>query len=46
MPDLESDVIVIGAGHAGTEAAYAAANTGCDVTLVTLDPAKIGVMSC
>ncbi len=40
------DVIVIGGGHAGTEAAAAAARMGSSVGLVTLDPAKIGVMSC
>ncbi len=42
-------VIVIGGGHAGVEAAWAAANllggVGT-VALVTLDPSKIGVMSC
>ncbi|MEM8874702.1 MAG: tRNA uridine-5-carboxymethylaminomethyl(34) synthesis enzyme MnmG [Planctomycetota bacterium] len=40
------DVIVIGGGHAGVEAAWAAANMGCVVALITLDPAKIGQMSC
>lgn len=40
------DVIVIGGGHAGAEAAHAAARMGSAVALVTLDPAKIGVMSC
>ena len=39
-------VIVIGAGHAGIEAAWAAANLGRDVALVTMDASKIGVMSC
>jgi tRNA uridine 5-carboxymethylaminomethyl modification enzyme len=38
--------IIIGGGHAGIEAAWAAANLGRDVALVTLDPTKIGVMSC
>ena len=42
----EFEVIVIGGGHAGVEAAWAAANMGADVALVTLDPDKIGVMSC
>jgi tRNA uridine 5-carboxymethylaminomethyl modification enzyme len=40
------DVVVVGGGHAGVEAAWAAANSGCRVALVTLDPSKIGVMSC
>lgn len=40
------DVIVIGGGHAGTEAAAAAARTGARVALVTLTRATIGVMSC
>jgi tRNA uridine 5-carboxymethylaminomethyl modification enzyme len=40
------DIIVVGGGHAGVEAAWAAANLGADVALVTLDPSKIGVMSC
>ena len=40
------DVIVIGGGHAGAEAAWAAASIGATVALVTLDPAKIGQMSC
>ena len=41
-----ADVIVIGGGHAGTEAAHAAARMGCDVTLVTLKKDDLGVMSC
>ena len=40
------DVIVIGGGHAGTEAAHAAARTGAQTALVTLRAAAIGVMSC
>ncbi|WP_374523927.1 tRNA uridine-5-carboxymethylaminomethyl(34) synthesis enzyme MnmG [Sphingopyxis sp.] len=40
------DVIVIGGGHAGTEAAAAAARLGARVALVSFDPALIGTMSC
>ena len=40
------DVIVIGGGHAGSEAAGAAARRGACVALVTMDPARIGAMSC
>jgi tRNA uridine 5-carboxymethylaminomethyl modification enzyme len=40
------DVIVIGGGHAGTEAAAAAARRGARVGLVSQDPARIGAMSC
>lgn len=40
------DVIVIGGGHAGCEAAGAAARRGARVALVTMDPNQIGAMSC
>ena len=40
------DVIVIGGGHAGCEAAYAAARKGCATLLVTMHKASIGAMSC
>ena len=40
------DIVVIGGGHAGAEAAWAASKLGASVALVTLDPAKIGAMSC
>jgi tRNA uridine 5-carboxymethylaminomethyl modification enzyme len=40
------DVIVIGAGHAGCEAAYIAARIGARTALVTLDANSIGQMSC
>ena len=40
------DVIVIGAGHAGCEAAAAAANMGASTCLITMDMNKIGQMSC
>lgn len=39
------DVVVIGAGHAGTEAAHAAARIGASTALVTLAKENIGVMS-
>ena len=40
------DVIVIGAGHAGVEAAYAAARIGCSVGLCTLSDATVAHMPC
>jgi tRNA uridine 5-carboxymethylaminomethyl modification enzyme len=40
------DVIVVGAGHAGSEAAAAAANLGSKVLLITMDMTKIAQMSC
>jgi len=40
------DVIVIGGGHAGAEAAWAAARLGCPTTLVTMRSDAIGRMSC
>ncbi|MCX7650069.1 MAG: tRNA uridine-5-carboxymethylaminomethyl(34) synthesis enzyme MnmG [Flavobacteriales bacterium] len=40
------DIIVIGAGHAGNEAAAAAAKMGSKVLLITIDMTKIGQMSC
>lgn len=40
------DVIVVGAGHAGCEAAFSAARMGCQVLLVTMDMNKIAQMSC
>lgn len=40
------DVIVVGAGHAGIEAAYAAARMGSRTLLITLNPEKIGFMYC
>jgi tRNA uridine 5-carboxymethylaminomethyl modification enzyme len=42
----EFDIIVIGGGHAGAEAAWAAARLGASVALVTFEPGKIGQMSC
>lgn len=40
------DVLIIGGGHAGCEAALAAARMDCNCALVTLDITKIGQMSC
>src|SRR5882757_6049132 len=40
------DIIVIGGGHAGAEAAWAASRLGASVALITLDPSKVGAMSC
>ncbi|HWH63749.1 MAG TPA: tRNA uridine-5-carboxymethylaminomethyl(34) synthesis enzyme MnmG, partial [Ginsengibacter sp.] len=44
FPDY--DVIVVGAGHAGCEAAAAAANLGSDVLLITMNMQNMGQMSC
>ena len=44
--DMEYDVIVIGAGHAGCEAAVAAAKMGSKTLLITMDMNKIAQMSC
>src|SRR5687768_1025161 len=44
--DKSFDIIVIGGGHAGAEAAWCASRLDARVALVTLDPSKIGAMSC
>ena len=46
MKHYDYDVIVIGGGHAGAEAAHAAARMGARTALITLTKASIGVMSC
>ena len=46
MMNLNYDVLVIGGGHAGCEAATAAANMGAKTCLVTMDMNKIAQMSC
>jgi tRNA uridine 5-carboxymethylaminomethyl modification enzyme len=40
------DIVVIGGGHAGIEAAHAGAKMGCDVALITMDKYALGRMSC
>ena len=42
----ECDIVVVGGGHAGCEAALAAARMGCQVLLLTIDPQKIAQMPC
>ncbi len=46
MFDKEYDVVVVGAGHAGSEAAAAAANLGSSVLLITMNLQNIAQMSC
>lgn len=43
---LDRDIIVIGGGHAGCEAALAGARMGCRVVLLTIDETKIAQMPC
>jgi tRNA uridine 5-carboxymethylaminomethyl modification enzyme len=44
--DEKYDVIVVGAGHAGCEAAYISAKMGAKVLLITMNMQTIGQMSC
>ena len=46
MTEQIYDVIVVGAGHAGCEAAAAAANLGSKTLLITMNMETIGKMSC
>ena len=44
--EFQYDIVVVGAGHAGCEAAMAAGNMGSKVLLITMDMNKIAQMSC
>ncbi|NIP44136.1 MAG: FAD-dependent oxidoreductase, partial [candidate division Zixibacteria bacterium] len=46
MTILNYDIVVAGGGHAGAEAALAAARMGCSTLMVTLRKDTIGQMSC
>jgi len=43
---FDYDILVIGGGHAGAEAAWAASKLGASVALISLDETRIGQMSC
>ena len=43
---VDYDIVVVGGGHAGVEAAHAAATLGMRTLLITLDPLQIAAMSC
>ena len=46
IPQREFDILVIGGGHAGIEAAWAAARLGAQTALITFQRVAIGRMSC
>ena len=46
MKNAIYEIIVVGGGHAGVEAALAGARLGCSVALCTMDPEMIGYMPC
>ena len=46
LPNKHFDIIVIGAGHAGIEAAWTSSRMGCTVGMITMDLDAIGRMSC
>ena len=46
MGNRSYDILVVGGGHAGIEAAYAAVQMGCSVGLITMDKSALGRMSC
>lgn len=46
MKQTQADIIVVGGGHAGAEAAHVCARMGARVLLITKDQSKIGEMSC
>ena len=43
---MKVDVLIVGGGHAGCEAAWAAANLGCEVAVCTLSASSIATMPC
>ena len=46
MTPYDFDILIVGGGHAGTEAARMASRMRMRVGLITLDPAKLALMSC